>query len=133
MFDELHDLGKDDWLLSTRSTPRPVDSAFDGGKPWGQVMAGRLALLDPQPPIDRRYEGTADPLTFFGLPTSRIEDMGNHFAVRLQRAVIQLWKVEVPWAKVGEVTVANGGDVAKEAGLFPSEAITPHRSPLLRQ
>jgi len=59
--------------------------------------------------------------------------MGNHFAVRLQRAVIQLWKVDVPWAKAGETTVANGGDVAKEAGLFPPDATTPQRSPLLGQ
>jgi hypothetical protein len=132
VFDELHEAGKDDWLFSVRSTPRPVDPSFDGGKPWGQVMAGRLALLDPQPPIDKRYEGVSDPLTFFGLPTSAIQDMGNHFAVRLQRAVIQLWKVDVPWAKAGETTVANGGDVAKEAGLFPAEVLQPQRSPLLK-
>ena len=95
-------------------------------------MAGRLALLDPQPPIDRRYESASDPLNFFGLPTSKVEDMGNHFAVRLQRGVIQLWKVDVPWARAGETTVANGGDVAKEAGLLPAEAIQPQRSPLLK-
>ncbi|HEY3111380.1 MAG TPA: carboxypeptidase regulatory-like domain-containing protein [Chloroflexota bacterium] len=131
VFDELSAAGKDDWLFSIRSTPRPLDPSFDGGRPWAQVMTGRLALLDPQPPIDRRYESAGDPLTFFGLPTSRVEDMGNHFAIRLQRAVIQLWKVDVPWAKAGETTVANGGDVAKEAGLFPPEATAPQRSPLL--
>jgi hypothetical protein len=133
IFDEMSNAGKDDWLLTTRSTPKPLDGSFDGGKSWAQVMAGRMSLLDPQPPIDKRYEGANDPLTFFGLPTSKIEDMGNHFAVRLQRAVIQLWKVDVPWAKAGETTVANGGDVAKEAGLLPAEAIQPQRSPLLQQ
>jgi hypothetical protein len=133
VFDELSDAGKDDWLFSTRSTPRRLDPAFDGGKPWAQVLAGRLALLDPQPSIDRRYESAGDPLTFFGLPTSKVEDMGNHFAIRLQRAVIQLWKVDVPWAKAGETTVANGGDVAKEAGLIPADATAPQRSPLLKQ
>jgi hypothetical protein len=133
VFDELSVAGKDDWLFSTRSTPRPLDPSFDGGKPWAQVLTGRLALLDPQPPIDRRYESAGDPLTLFGLPTSRVEDMGNHFAVRLQRAVIQLWKIDVPWAKAGETTVANGGDLAKEAGLFPPEALAAQRSPLLKQ
>ena len=133
VFDDLHDAGKDDWLLQQRSTPRPLDPSFDAGKPWAQVLSTRLALLDPTPPIDKRYESVGDPLTFFGLPTSKIEDMGNHFAVRLQRAVIQLWKVDVPWAKAGETTVANGGDVAKEAGLFPADATTPQRSPLLGQ
>ena len=51
--------------------------------------------------------------------------MGNHYAVRLQRAVIQEWKVDVPWAKAGEATVANGGDIMKEAGLFPADALAP--------
>ena len=133
VFDEMHEAGKDDWLFSTRSTPRPLDPSFDGAKPWAQVLSGRVALLDPQPPIDKRYESAGDPLTFFGLPTSQVQDMGNHMAVRLQRAVIQLWKVDVPWAKAGEVTVANGGDVAKEAGLFPAEVLAPQRSPLLKQ
>jgi N-acetylmuramoyl-L-alanine amidase len=64
-------------------------------------------------------------MTLFGLPASRVEDMGNHYAVRLQRAVIQLWKVDVPWAKAGQTTVANGGDIAKEAGLFPGEPLRP--------
>lgn len=133
VFDELSQAGKDDWLLASRSTPRPLDPSFDGGKMWNAVMAGRMALLDSSPPIDRRFEAVSDPLTFFGLPTSKVEDMGNHFAVRLQRAVIQLWKVDVPWAKAGETTVANGGDVAKEAGLLPPEAIAPQRNPRLKQ
>src|SRR5262249_29981655 len=45
--------------------------------------------------------------------------------IRLQRAVIQQWKQDVPWAKAGQVTVANGADIAKEAGLFPAEATRP--------
>ena len=65
----------------------------------------------------------ADPMTFYGLPTSAVVDNGNHYAIRLQRAVIQQWKVDVPWAKAGEVTVANGGDVAKEAGMFGDDKI----------
>jgi 5-hydroxyisourate hydrolase-like protein (transthyretin family) len=132
VFDELSAAGKDEWLFSNRAVPRPLDPSFDGGKPWPQVMAGRMTLLGPQPPIDRRYASAGDPLTFFGLPTSKVEDMGNHLAIRLQRAVIQLWKVDVPWAKAGETTVANGGDLAKDAGILPPEAATPQRSPLLK-
>ncbi|TAK20638.1 MAG: hypothetical protein EPO26_16550 [Chloroflexota bacterium] len=131
VFDEMHDAGKDEWLLGFRSTPRPMDSAIDTGKSWPQVIAGRLAFLKPRLPIQSRYGSVGDPLTFFGLPTSGTEDMGNHYAIRLQRAVIQLWKVDVPWAKAGETTVANGGDVAKEAGLLPASAIAPQRSPIL--
>ena len=132
VFDEMSDAGKNDWLLSRRSTPKPLNPAsFDGGKPWPDVLSSRLGLLTATPSINTRYWDVRDPLTFFGPPTSRAEGMGNHFAMRLQRAVIQLWKVDVPWAKTGETTVANGGDVAKEAGLFPAEPLLPQRSPLL--
>jgi hypothetical protein len=131
VFDEMHDAGKDDWLFAHRSTPRPLDPSIDDGKSWAQVVAGRIALLQPQAALLRRYREIGDPLTFFGLPTSRVEDMGNHYAVRLQRAVIQLWKVDVPWARAGQTTVANGGDIAKEAGLLPAEAVAPQRSPVL--
>ncbi|MGI5836617.1 MAG: hypothetical protein ACOX87_09035, partial [Chloroflexota bacterium] len=37
------------------------------------------------------------------------------------------WKEDVPWAKKGDVSVANGGDLAKEAGLWPDEAIVPEQ------
>jgi hypothetical protein len=131
VFDELTQAGKDDWLLAHRSTPRPLAPSADGGKSWPEVMAARLALLQPQAAMARRYRQAGDPLAFYGLPTSRVEDMGNHYAVRLQRAVIQHWKVDVPWAKAGQTTVANGGDIAKEAGLFPAEAVAAQRSPVL--
>ena len=38
--------------------------------------------------------------------------MGNHYAIRTQKTVFQQWKEDVPWAKAGEVTLANGGDIA---------------------
>jgi len=132
VFDEMNAAGKDEWLKAFRSTPKPMSSAGDTGKTWMQIVTSRIGLLARQPSIRLRYDGVNDPLTFYGLPTSPVEDMGNHFAVRLQRAVIQLWKVDVPWAKAGETTVANGGDVAKEAGLVRADALVPIRSPSLR-
>ena len=63
------------------------------------------------------------------LPTSRVEDFGNVLVIRTQRAVFQQWKEDVPWANAGEVTIANGGDITKELGLFPSEALIPQSPP----
>jgi hypothetical protein len=118
-FDRLHDLGKDDWLLAAKQTPRPAQ--FDeAGKGWDQVVAGRLALLDAAPAIKAKYYGVVgDPIQANGLPTSAVTDMGNHLALRAQRVEFQLWKQDVPWAKAGTVTVALGGDIAKEAGILP--------------
>jgi hypothetical protein len=92
----------------------------------------RTALLEANPALRARYHSVGDPLTVFGLPTSAITDQGNHYAIRLQRAVLQQWKEDVPWAKAGQVTVANGGDVAKEASLFPADTLQPQRSPLIK-
>ena len=34
--------------------------------------------------IRERYFASPDPLLHYGLPTSRVEDMGNHYAIRTQ-------------------------------------------------
>ena len=91
-----------------------------------QILQRHWAFLDTNAAIKARYWSDPAPLDHFGLPMS-YRDMGNSFVVRAQRAVFQYWKEDVPWAKKGEVTLANSGDLAKEAGVFPSEAITPLR------
>lgn len=125
VFDDLSATGADTWLREARSTPGHAWLDDEGKLAWEQVVKGRQAFLDANPAIKARYFSTPDYLSRYGLPASRVEDMGNHYAVRLQRAVIQQWKVDVPWAKAGQTTVANGGDIAKEAGLFPREALAP--------
>jgi uncharacterized protein YkwD len=122
LFDELTTSGKDDWLLAVRSTPRPV-AIDETGWSWAEIVRGRLALLDANPAIARFYHSSPSSIDDFGLPTSRVEDLGPLYAIRTQRAVLQQWKVDVPWAAAGEVVIANGGDVAKEAGLFPREIL----------
>ena len=128
VMDRMHDLGKDGWLLAYRQTPYPFDTSPDTGLSWNDVVARHLALLDTSQPIKQRF--LADPawLEHFGLPVS-YADEGNSFVVRTQRAVFQYWKEDVPWAKKGDVTVANAGDLAKEAGAFPALAVTPETAP----
>jgi hypothetical protein len=53
------------------------------------------------------------------------QDMGGVIVLRAQRKVYQQWLGDRPWARAGEVTVANGGDLAKEGGLLPPAAIVP--------
>ncbi len=130
ILDELSIQKKDQWLLTVRSTPNPLGAEFDAGRPWDQVVAARLALMDGHPAIKEKYYSSPVPMIQYGLPTSRVVDMGSHFCIRLQRAVIQLWKVDVPWASAGTATVANGGDLGKEAGIYPKEALIPESAPL---
>lgn len=133
VFDVLHDRGFDDFLLAFRSTPRQLDPSFDAGKTLAQIVNDRLALLNANPALRATYFSVDNPLLRFGLPTSRVEDMGNHFAIRLQRAVLQQWKVAVPWANAGQVTIANGGAIGAEVGLFPAFALEPQPQPTFSQ
>jgi len=54
-----------------------------------------------------------------------IQNMGGVLVLRAQRKVYQQWLTTVPWAKAGQVVTANGGDLAKEGGLFQGAAMTP--------
>jgi hypothetical protein len=125
IFDLLGDAGKDDWLATTKQVPNR--GKFDEqGKPWDQIVASRLALLDKNPAIKAAYSNVrGNPIEMNGLPTSEVTDYPNVQVLRAQRVVFQYWKVDVPWARAQTVTVANGGDVAKEAGIFPAEALRP--------
>jgi hypothetical protein len=123
IFDDLHNMAFDDVLLNTRQTPTQLAAGWDGNLSFEEVVSKRQALLEERPALRTTYFASSNPLLFFGLPTSFVTDMGNHYAIRLQRAVLQEWKEDVPWARKGQVTIANGGDIAKELGTLPSEGL----------
>lgn len=119
VFDRLNELGKDDWLLQVRTVP-PRRDFGDAGRSWPEVVRAHRAVMDAFPAIRTKYDAaTGDPIQANGLPTSDVVDMGSHHALRAQRVVFQQWKTDQPWARAGEVTVALGGDIAKEAGVLP--------------
>jgi hypothetical protein len=81
--------------------------------------------LDSVPgPLEERFLSDGAWLDHFGLPVAT-KEYPNSVVVRAQRASFQYWKEAVPWAAKGTVTVANGGDLAKEAGLWPLDATVP--------
>ncbi|HEY3078968.1 MAG TPA: L,D-transpeptidase [Chloroflexota bacterium] len=125
VLDLLHDAGRDGWLRLARQVPLPVPPSFDAGKGWPEIVEARQALLDAQPALREAYFQERDPLGLYGLPTSAVEDFGSHYAIRLQRMVLQLWKEETPWAPAGEVTRALVGDIARDAGLFSAGVSGP--------
>ena len=128
-FDVLHDRGKDDWLAVYRQTPPPLDNAADAGLGWDRIVARHLALLDKVPQaLKAAFLSDADWIDHYGLPESTQETQAS-VVVRAQRAALQYWKQDVPWAAKGSVSVANGGDLAKEAGLFPWLAVTAENAP----
>lgn len=127
-FDVLHDRGRDDWLELYRQTPRPQDTAPDAGLAWVQVVARHVSLLDGVPPaLKQHFLADGQWLDHYGLPVST-QEFPNSVVVRAQRAALQYWKEAVPWAAKGSVSVANAGDLAKEAGVFPWLAVTPNNA-----
>jgi len=65
-----------------------------------------------------------DAVDALGLPAG-IDSFGPLVSVRLQRGTLQLWLVDTPWAAPGTVVVGNAGDLAKQAGLWPLDAVAP--------
>lgn len=129
LMDVLSDQGKDDWLLEKHSVPKPLGPGFDKGKNWEKVVEDRQRLLLKNQSFENKYFSVSDPMRLFGLPTSEIQDMGSHFAIRTQRTVIQQWKQDTPWADAFHMTLANVGAIAIEAGLFPPEALVAEEPP----
>ncbi|MCS6802936.1 MAG: hypothetical protein RMM58_11600 [Chloroflexota bacterium] len=124
VFDELSAAGKDNWLAVARDVPISLKWEEDRGKSWDEIVRNHFALLERDRAIKDVFLGAADPIAFNGLPMA-YEDRAHVSVLRAQRRVFQRWKTDQPWARAGQVTVANGGDVGKEAGLYPQEAITP--------
>jgi hypothetical protein len=124
IFDVFSDRGLDPVLAQTRLIPPTGSNAADSGMAWSAIVARHLAILDASPPIRARFLADSDPINNFGLPQA-IKDYGNVVVVRCERAAFQLWRVATPFAKPGDVTQVNAGDLAKELGIIPAPAATP--------
>lgn len=120
VMDELSRAGLDDKLHQDLSTPRRLPDSYFTGTPEEQ-REQRLKLLEANEALRQLYyavQPERDPEVLYGLPTSEVEDRGDLNVIRLQRAVLQEWKVDTPFAKAGTTAVANAGELAMLAGLF---------------
>ncbi|MDE3075628.1 MAG: M23 family metallopeptidase [Chloroflexota bacterium] len=126
LMDLLHDAGLDGWLLQNRDVPVEGDfAAADHGRSWAEVIKDHQVLLDAQPQIKAAYFSVPDPLSRFGLPMSGLIETPDALTLRTQRAVFQLWRQDTPWAKAGQVTLANAGELARDAQLFSQQIFEP--------
>lgn len=120
LLDELHNAGDDARLQASYAIPQQSLTRDEQGMRFDQVVAERQGWLDADPLLKAAYFSVPDPLQRFGLPTSQVQDMGPLVAIRTQRAVLQRWKDNTPWAAKDTVTLAPIGDVARDLGLFGS-------------
>jgi sortase (surface protein transpeptidase) len=129
LLDWLSARGRDAWLLTEKGIPLPLDPRAEAGLEPAEVHARRMALLERYPELLFTLAQADDAETLYGLPTSPVVDMGSFYAVRLQRTALQLWKVDTPWARAGEVTMVNAGEIAREAGMFDPAWLEPAPPP----
>ena len=127
VLDELTSVEKDEWLLSKFFIPKPLPADF--GLPDDPVAA-RMGLLGASAPLEYRFKTTPEALTLFGLPTSAPIAVNEYVTtIRMQRTALHLWQSDGPWGKAGDVSVANAGEIAVEAGLFEGAPTTPEAPP----
>ena len=124
VFDDLSRRGHDA-ALAALLVPEAETFADEGSLGFDEIIQKRIALLEAEPRLLATYRSVSDPLLTYGLPTSRVRQYEGLRSIRLQRAVLQLWTSDFPWARAGTVTVANGGDLAKQVGMFTGAPLQP--------
>jgi len=124
IMDDLAAGGLDDWLDQTRQVPATPDGSADIGLSLEDVRASHFALFDAYPALRAFYDTDSTVESTYGLPLS-IQDYGGVASTRLQRGILQFWTVDTAWASAGTVTVGNVGDLARDAGLWPLDALVP--------
>jgi putative serine protease PepD len=124
IFDVLSQRGLDPLLAQSQLIPPIGDNAADAHLTWPQVVARHLALLDQNPAIKERYFADPNPVQDYGLPQG-VGDFGGVYVIRCERATFQYWRVATPFARSGDVTQVNAGDLAKQFGIVPAPAQSP--------
>jgi hypothetical protein len=132
-FQQLQDAGKDDWLLEVKGIPKPITDDGSGGD-YSKAVTIRLGwltnnaikayfLANPNPSTIASW-GQDQSITLYGLPMSAPQQEGPFIVQRFQRFAIQLWTNSVAGMPApGSVVGVLGGDLVKESGLLPANAV----------
>jgi hypothetical protein len=122
ILDQLHAAGLDDSLAASSGI------ATLGLRPPSGVESAAVRtdwLLADYPAVQAYVAAAPDASALLGLPTSTVQDFGPYYGVRFQNGALQQWKVDMPWARKGDVTAVNVGEIAARLGQFPAEALAP--------
>lgn len=109
--------------------PKPLTWESDRGKSWEGIIENHVervfSRVPDYPQLKDSYLAIPSRIERYGLPMGA-EDFGPVVVLNCQRAILQLWKEKTEWTnKPGEIILALTGDLAKENGLLPKEALEP--------
>lgn len=130
VFDLLGDAGRDDWLKANWGIPArvsPTGAHVALGTPAESTELARL--LEQSPQIKQYYQSDSKIAAVLGLPTSNLNRSEQYDVMRFQKGALQLWNVETDWARPGDITMVNAGDILKQSGLLPTEFLAPQEPP----
>jgi hypothetical protein len=128
IFDDLAAHGSDRWLETTYQIPSAPAATVDAETAWEDTVDSHVQLLDEYPALRAFYDANPDVVTIYGLPMA-VKQYGPVVTVRMQRGTLQFWAQATPLTPEGSVSVGNGGDLARDAGLFPVSAVAPSAQP----
>ena len=99
----------------------------ESDRAWDIYAAARLAALETEPRIKAAYWSIDDPIRRFGLPTGLLTEAANGSSVGLKMAYasFQIARRDTPFAKAGDLTVSNHGDLILDAEPFSRRVFEP--------
>jgi len=120
VLDEMNAAQLDRWLDTARQVPAAADTAADIGLDFPAVVSRHVALLAAYPELQAYYQDEPTALDQYGFPLA-VKDYGPFVAVRLQRVTFQLRREP----SGAQIVLGNAADIAKDAGLWPTDAAIP--------
>ncbi len=130
VFASLAAQGLDDWL-EAHGIPRTSPELSNSPDLSAEA---RLSWLE-HPVLRAAYQGAdaESAVRRFGLPMGAPERSGPYMAQRFEKAVLQLWLDDVPGQPTaGSVSLVQVGDLLKQLGMIPEEALLPQSPPAPR-
>lgn len=124
VLDQLSSAGYDDWLREAKGIPAPFDAHEEDGLEFDAVKARRMGFLDANPAVKQRFLAERNWQDLYGLPVS-FDETEQAWVLRTQRVAMQQWKMDVPGARKGTITLVSGGDLVREAGLLEAAVMAP--------
>jgi hypothetical protein len=126
-FEWFTNAGQDDWLLTVKAIPKPIQDDGTGGD-WQRAAQIRLSWLTDDA-IRQAYLSAGSlerAIERYGLPASYPERHGPFVSQRFQRIALQHWVEPVPgMPSVGSVSRVLAGDMLKQLGMIPAAAAQP--------
>ena len=106
----------------------PSRQRYCESRTWNDYAQVQLSFLESQPRLKAAYWSVDDPIRHFGLPLGPVTETPNGIQLKTNYASFQISKRDTPFAKTGDLTVSNAGDLILDAESSRAEYSSRSRS-----